>query len=204
MLLRMPDDSFEDFTERARSWFHERREIVLATAQSCASYLSANDAPYDFFGVIQSGGEKIAPSFPKVSPFIDLENRNNARYRAIASGLCEILGQLAERDILRNDFEMWHFLRDPAIALFRDLEFHRLRPWETDNTIEAVRRRYYPSEKAGGKALHRFTEKVMTPFTEAGLVDAQKQSKGYQVVSGPVLTAFTDIALIPFIKEREI
>lgn len=203
MLLRDGED-FEHFSDKARAWFYKHNATVLTTAERCKSYLSANVAPYDFFGTSGESDEKIVPSFPIVSSYIDLENRNNARHRAISSGLCEMLARLTDQKIVRNDLPIWHIINDPAIALFRDLEFHRLRPWDAENTIEMVRRRYYPSDVIGGKELHRFASKVITPLVEAGLVDAKRQAKGYQVVSGAVLVAFTDIALIPFIEKRGI
>lgn len=188
---------------------------VRNAADKTKTFLLENKRIYDFHGnyISEKEGQEIAPKFSQHSLFIDGENLNNVRIRALAAGINHITELLADADIVPEErVGQWQTYTDSHLQLFRDLEFFRLRyPEEADttvtfpNTVEDVRERYYGSQ-ADPKQIDRFLKRYIKPLHDLGLVDTVWRSATRHVISGPVLAAFTDRALIPFltwVEERQ-
>ncbi len=136
------------------------------------------------------------------SVFIDGENQNNLRLRALASGLWKMVLLLETERVIRPDVLATEgYMSDATLQLFRDLEFYRIRELSVRNSIDEVRSRYYGSD-GGGKQSVRFIKRRVVPLVEAGLLQCQSKGRGYDLSSGPVLKVFTDNAFIPFLEHQ--
>lgn len=203
MLNKQENESFVEFCIRARTWFSARKGQINECAKKASIFLTNNDKRYDFLGLEQE--EKIVPNFPrKISRFIDGENIGNARLRGLSSGIWAMLHETNKEKITQNT-ENFNglILADATLQLLRDLEFKRQRPLTGRDTIAEVRSRYYPTDPSG-QQLNRFITGKITTLTEFGLVDVVKMKKGYDVVSGPILIAFTIIAYTEFLERQKL
>lgn len=203
MLKRQDNEDFVEFCIRARSWFSARKERIDECAGKASAFLTANEKRHDFLGVQQK--EKIVPDFPRnLSRFLNGENISNARLRGFSSGLWEILCETSQKRItLSIDNLHGIILADATLQLLRDLEFKRQRPLKGRDTIAEVRSRYYSTDPSGQQS-NRFINGTITTLVEFGLVDAVRMERGYDVVSGPILSAFTVIAYAKFLEIQKL
>lgn len=200
MLSIAPGEASKDFFKRADAWFTEKRHILEASSDTARAHLLDGSHRIGFDGL--SASDPIAPNVLSHSVFIDGENQNNIRLRALASGLWDMVLSLEAEGVLRpNVYAGEGYMSDATLQLFRDLEFYRIRELSVRNSIDEVRKRYYNSE-GGGKQAVRFIRRRVVPLVEAGLLRCQSKSRGYDILSGPVLTSFTDNAFVPFLEYR--
>ena len=209
MLVRAKGEALSDFCSRARSWFGGRSELIRECAVATRSFLLANRGGYNFDGTQRPLAELIVPDFPRdLSRFLNGENIANARLRGQLSGLWQMLDETAAQR-LTPPTEGLHglLLTEGTLQLFRDLEFKRLRPLPEVDTLKDVMARYRASlgdQQGGGKDLHRFGQDTITPMVAFGLVDARMRGRSYDVVSGPVLIAFTTEAFLAFLDHHRL